>query len=158
MIRYSKREDKEQIKDLLYLCFGEMVVNEGAYDNIENGRYLCYVVDDKVVAITGFCHDDEFNGIQITWTCTHPDYRHRGYMQELFKRLLATTDERIYCSCWCIADTEANLFSIMKMFGFRKVMGDYKRRWIRHHCNCKTDCPYRRENCFCSNDLYLRTL
>ncbi len=37
LIRYSKPEDVDQIKDLLYLCFGEMVVQAKADAGITGG-------------------------------------------------------------------------------------------------------------------------
>lgn len=156
MIRYSKSSDIEQVKELLYLCFGEMVEQENAYDNIEKGRYLVYEVDNKIVALTALTFNNEFRGIQISWTCTHPDYRHRGYMQELFKRLVQTTDENIYCNCWYIEDKSVNLKSLMELFGFELVMTDIFKRNINHNCHFPKDCPYKKENCHCGNNLYMR--
>ena len=158
MIRYSKLSDTDAIERLLYRCFGRMVIDEGALKNIENGRYLCYIANGEIVAITGLCHDDEFNGIQISWTCTAPEHRHQGYMQALFKRLLATTDEDVYCSCWFIGDKPCNLHHIMDAFGFEKVVSKYKIREIEHNCPkaYREGCPYKSEKCICGNDLYVR--
>ena len=155
MIRYSNKNDIEQIKELLYSCFGEMVAG-GGYERIESGRYLVYEEDGKIVALTGFCFDDEFRGIQITWTCTHPDYRHKGIMQKLFDRLLQTTDEDVYCSCWHIGDNDVNLHTLMQMYGFTRVVEHTESRDIQHNCPFPVDCPYRTDHCKCGNHLYLR--
>ena len=159
MIRYSNENDIEEVKNLLYKCFGSMVEEnqDNAYKNIERGRYLLYIEDNKIVALSGLCFgtDSEFNGIQITWTCTDPEYRHRGYMQELFKRIVSSTDEAIYCSCWYIGDNDINLKILMKLFNFKEVM-PYLNRNIDHYCPHSLDCPYKKEHCYCGTKLYRR--
>ena len=54
MIRYSNKNDIEEVKNLLYKCFGSMVEEnqDNAYKNIERGRYLLYIKDNKIVALT----------------------------------------------------------------------------------------------------------
>ena len=133
-----------------------MVEKENALDNIENGRYLLYFIEDRIVALTALTFNNEFRGIQISWTCTHPDFRHKGYMQELFKRLILSTDEDIYCNCWYIDNNAVNLKTLMKLFNFKLVIKDMFKRNIKHNCNIYKDCPYKKENCSCGNDLYLR--
>lgn len=71
-----------------------------ALENIE-GRYLVYTLDDKIVAMTGLSSNTLYNnGLEIDWTCTHPDFRQKGYMQELFRELLKDVKTDVYCSCW----------------------------------------------------------
>lgn len=55
IVKYSRKSDEEEIKDLLYKSFGEMVELEKAYEGIDKGRYLCAVIDGEIVAITDIC-------------------------------------------------------------------------------------------------------
>lgn len=115
IVRYSRKSDEEEIKDLLYKSFGEMVEIEGAYKGIDKGRYLCAVIDGEIAAITGICFDDEFRGYQLTWNCTKPEYRRKGIIPKLIERLIAVTDEDIYCLCWRIGDNKnINLYMPME--------------------------------------------
>lgn len=156
-IRYSRKSDEAEIKDLLYKSFGEMVVLEGAYEGIDRGRYLLAEIDGEIAAVTGLCFDEEFSGYQITWSCTKPEYRRKGIMTALIKRLIAVTDEDIYCSCWRIGENKRiNLYMPMTNNEFEKVVANTLTHSVNHNCDSKKDCPYRTKNCFCSNDLYLR--
>ena len=158
MIRFSKASDKEQIIELIELCFGDRE-KHGAYENIP-GRYLLYFDKwGRLVALTGLVHNSEFrSGAEITWTCTHPDYRHKGIMHELFERLLAVTDEDIYCSCWKLSfKDKINLHHLMNDFGFELVLESHKTAIYPHKCDIGEGCPYwGGEGCTCREDLYLR--
>ena len=157
IVRYSRKSDEEEIKDLLYKSFGEMVEIEGAYEGIDKGRYLCAVIYGEIAAITGICFDDEFSGYQLTWSCTKPEYRRKGIMSKLIERLIAVTDEDIYCSCWRIGDNKnINLYMPMKKNHFEKIISNTLTHNVNHNCDSKKDCPYRTKSCFCANDLYLR--
>lgn len=157
--RWSSEADSEEVINLLKLCFGNRI-GTNAYEHIP-GRYLCCIIDGRIVAITGLCFWSEFGKLEIGWTCTHPDYRHRGLMHELFRRIVSTTDEDIYCSCWKIGDNErVNLQSLMDSFGFKLAMSNLQNRNSKVFCEQKSkeNCPYYSENgCRCSNDLYLRS-
>ena len=156
-VRYSRKNDEAEIKDLLYKSFGEMVELEGAYEGIDRGRYLLAEIDGEIAAVTGLCFDEEFSGYQITWSCTKPEYRRKGIMTALIKRLTAVTDEDIYCSCWRIGENKRiNLYMPMTNNEFEKVVANTLTHSVNHNCDSKKDCPYRTKNCFCSNDLYLR--
>lgn len=156
-VRYSRKSDEAEIKDLLYKSFGEMVELEGAYEGIDRGRYLLAEIDGEIAAVTGLCFDEEFSGYQITWSCTKPEYRRKGIMTALIKRLIAVTDEDIYCSCWRIGENKRiNLYMPMTNNEFEKVVANTLTHSVNYNCDSKKDCPYRTKNCFCSNDLYLR--
>lgn len=158
LYRWSKADDKDEIVNLLKMCFGDRQ-GTNAYEHIA-GRYLCCIMDGKIVAVTGLCFWSEFKRLEIGWTCTHPNYRHLGVMQELFKRILATTDEDIYCSCWRIGDNkEVNLHTLMNMFNFKLAMPNLQNRDSKVFCEqtCKEHCVYFNTNgCRCANDLYVR--
>jgi GNAT superfamily N-acetyltransferase len=160
MIRYSKESDREDIKRLVKLCFGNRD-GYGIYDGNISGKYILYFTEDGVlVAMTGLCSDSDYgdNCAEIIWTCTHPDYRHQGIMHKLFERMLATTDERIYCSCWKLGTRDkVNLHWLMVDFGFELVLEKHKYAEYPHKCNVGHTCPYwRGTGCSCSENLYVR--
>lgn len=157
MIRFSKASDLDEIKSLIELCFGDRE-RAGAYDNIA-GRYLVYEKDGRIVAMTGLTCDTQYpSGVEVDWTCTHPDYRQMGIMSELFGRLMQLTDEPIYCSCWHVSDkAHANLHKIMLRYGFVCVRkGHIKCNPYRCGIESIDRCVNYVDNCTCSEDLYLR--
>jgi N-acetylglutamate synthase-like GNAT family acetyltransferase len=85
VIRKSRTSDKKQIEQLIRICFGRCTYIEHL-KNL-NGRYYLYFIDDKLVAMSGINPDSEYPSSEIDWTCTHPDYRHKGIMQELFSTM-----------------------------------------------------------------------
>lgn len=52
--------------------------------------------------MTGLTSNSEYGHLEIDWTCAHPQYRHKGYMQALFVEMLKDAHDDIYCSCWCL--------------------------------------------------------
>lgn len=157
-VRYSCPKDMKEVSELLLRCFGEMVEKEEAFDGIPKGKYLLMFNGDnnELCAISGLCHSDELPGPQITWSCTKPEYRHKGLMKELFRRVLATTDQDVYCNCWRIgANDFVNLHTLMDLFGFVKIDSDVSSR-ESSTCPVKSQCPYYSSLCYCHNDTYLR--
>ena len=57
------------------------------YENLED-RYYLYFEDDTLVAMSGLTSNSEYEHLEIDWTYTHPEHRHKGYMQELFAEML----------------------------------------------------------------------
>lgn len=166
-IRFSRETDKDEIRELLGTSFGSRE-HLGVLENL-NGRYLLAFEDDELVAMTGLMWESEYNAYDVDWTCTHPDYRKRGIMHELFKRICSLTDEKIYCSCWRIGDNEhVNLHSLMNDFGFKEVIknrGTWDSRYncesARKHCCIMQKCQRNHGvlvpvPCRCYEDLYLR--
>lgn len=167
-IRFSKEEDKEQIRELTMLCFG----NRDHCDILENlnGRYLLAFDDENILlAMTGLLWSEEYKAYEMDWTCTHPKHRKNGIMCEMFKRICSLTDEDIYCSCWRLSGKEnINLNGVMQKFGFEEVIKG-RVTWDSCH-NCKAGRDYFcaaqkshvdhgnlvREPCRCYEDLYLR--
>lgn len=131
----------------------------GVCNNLDD-RYYLYIVDNNIVAMTGLEYSSEYEHMEVCYTCTHPDYRHRGYMQKLFKCMLKDVNEDVYCSCWRVhGNDRVNLSSIMKMFGFEKVVHSRGHWKIPYNCNRNYDggCVYREgDTCECYEDLYIR--
>lgn len=155
-IRLSKEEDKERIRELMMMCFGERKEYK-VFDKLV-GRYLLAFDGDKLVGMTGLYYSEEFKAYEMDWTCTHPEYRKTGVMHELFTRLCSLTDEDIYCSCWRLVEHgNVNLYSLMRDFGFEEAVRQ-RYSWARPY-NCKEDfhcVNCKGENCRCWEDLYIR--
>lgn len=157
MIRKSTLNDKKSIQQLMLLCFGDKN-NLEPYENMED-RYWLYFKDDKLVAMSGLTSNSEYGHLEIDWTCTHPEERHKGYMQEIFAKMLKNVRDSVYCSCWRLANNDkANLYTLMKLFGFEEVV--HSRIHYKTPYNCFRDykggCSYCTGNdCECYEDLFL---
>lgn len=133
--------------------------NVEPYDNLDD-RYWLYFKDDELVAMTGLMDSKEYRALEVDWTCTHPDHRHKGYMQSLFREMLRGIEVPVYCSCWRMPGRDrVNLQTIMDMFDFKEVIKPRVTWNVPHNCsrnyaegcvNCTDD------NCICYEDLYLR--
>lgn len=150
-IRYSTEADASSIKELLESNFGffkeEMIANLSK-------RYLLALDNNKPVAITGLYYSNVYKALEVDWTSCAKQYRHKGLITELMKRLVQSTDEDVYCSCWRIADREINLYSSMKALGFEELIR-FKSSYLRN-VNCLSNtCIHSTENCKCYEDLYL---
>ena len=158
MIRKSTTEDKEQIQQLMWLCFGD-IKNSEPYENLDD-RYFLYFKNDTLIAMTGLFTNSAYFHLEIDWTCTHPEYRHKGYMQKLFTEMLYDVHERIYCSCWRLPNNKmTNLHSIMSLFGFEEVIHSKVHWKVPINCfrNYEGGCSYcTGSNCECYKDLFLR--
>ena len=158
LIRKSTYDDKEAIRYLMSLGFGDRD-NVEQYDNLDD-RFWLYFKDDELVAMTGLMDSKEYRALEVDWTCTHPDHRHKGYMQSLFREMLRGIEVPVYCSCWRMPGRDrVNLQTIMDMFDFKEVIKPRVTWNVPHNCsrnfaegcvNCTGD------NCICYEDLYLR--
>lgn len=158
MIRKSTTDDREFIQQLMQLCFGDKN-NLEPYMNLE-GRYYLYFKDSILVAMTGLTSNSEFRNLEVDWTCTHPEYRHKGYMQKLFTEMLNGVHETVYCSCWRLPSNDrVNLYTIMHLFGFKEVVHSRVHWKVPHNCfrNYEGGCICCVGNdCECYEDLFLR--
>lgn len=158
IIRKSKKNDKNIINELFMTCYGYDWNFISPLTDLEDRYYLLFNDDKTLIAMTGLCYSDEYEALEIDWTCTHPDYRHKGYMQMLFREMLKNIKENVYCSCWRLSTKEVpNLNTLMVLFGFEKVI-DHRHHWqAPYNCHCSETCKFGRgENCDCYEDLYLR--
>lgn len=157
MIRKSVIDDKEQIQHLMWMCFGDRD-NREPYKNLE-GRYYLYFEHNTLVAMTGITSDSEYGHLEIDWTCTNLDYRHKGYMQALFTEMLKDIHDDIYCSCWRLSDNDkVNLYTLMTMFGFKEVVHSRVHFKVPHNCfrNYEGGCVNCTGiGCECYEDLFL---
>lgn len=153
--RYSKKEDCNDILSLLLMCFGSKIMPD-AIENIEN-RYLLAYCDNKLIAITGLSDDTYFGGVEVDWTCCHPDYRCRGIISDMLGIVLKSAKNDVYCKCLRTYQNEyANLHSIMIKYGFTCVKRNYKEFHISKGIICDV-CLYKNNDmsCICYEDLYI---
>lgn len=158
LIRKSTQEDKEIIRNLMSFGFGDRD-NSEPYDNLDD-RFWLYFKDDELVAMTGLMYSKEYRALEVDWTCTHPDHRHNGYMQALFRKMLKDIKVPVYCSCWRIPDKDrVNLQTVMNMFDFKEVIKPRVTWKVPYNCSrCFAGgcVQYTGGHCTCYEDLYLR--
>lgn len=155
--RYSRESDAEELQALFDLAFGKL---DGSQTEHLYHRYLLATNESGViVAASGLSETDYYDGLEIDWTCTHPAFQQQGIMKELFRRLLDTTDQRVYCSCWVTCEENCHLGRLMEYFGFYKIITQRLKctypvccQEVRH-----STCPYTTGMyCSCTEDLYVR--
>lgn len=157
-LRWSHSDDMIAVKELLYICFGERPT---ALKNIE-GRYLLLFDKKNLIAMTGIDKSESYNGLEIDWSCVHPDYRRRGIMTALFQEMINNTKADIYCSCWRKVDKPINLRKQMSEFGFVPVLIPRVQYDSRYFCTCDAKgcnggfSPDSDGVCHCYEDLYVR--
>lgn len=155
-IRRSTLSDIHKIERLVLTCFG---VREEPYTHVDGAYYLLFE-GDVLVAMTGLVSDTGYDGLEVWWACTLPEYRHKGYMQALFAEMLKDVRENVYCSCWRVADNErVNMHTLMGMFGFECVLRPRVAFMSPHNCSYRSsvECVnYGGVGCHCYEDLYLR--
>lgn len=157
-VRKATPDDKDAIRQILELGFGFRPAN---YLDILGNNYVVAECDGKVVAVTGVVDNDYCNYVdayEVTWTATHPEYRHQGIMPKLLRYAIeerSDKSKRVYCSCWRIKDQDINLKRTMQELGFTLV---YKARTyykfpyysVCRGCVYNTGAP-----CECYEDLYV---
>lgn len=158
-IRKSQVSDKTAIGLLMERCFGACDY-EDVFDDVE-GRYLLFEYEGRIIAMTGLTSNTDYDGLEIDWTCTLPEYQCQGIMQELFSSLLLDVHKNIYCSAWQIPSMQkANLHDLLIKFGFHKVKDAVKMHFSnkeQRSSDCRNGCPYWNDvKCNCQENLYLR--
>lgn len=157
VIRKSVIGDEATIKELIKLSFGAR--GEHVYSNLTGRYWLCFD-GDKVIGMTGLTCDTKYRGLEVDWTCTHPEYRHQGVMQMLFRKMLCGVVEPVYCSCWRLPGKDrVNLQTVMDIFDFHLVVPERFHHIGEYTCRCFKDCIHSGDkHCECWEDLYLRAL
>lgn len=159
IFRKVTESDIEQIKALLFKCFGEMAEKRGALKCLE--KYLVAEDNGKIIAISGIVNksDSLYNGYEIAWTCCEEEYRHKGIVTNILKRCiekLPNDGAPLYCDCWRVNfNDKINLHSTMKNLGMKLFFVNVAAYNKDYTAVCKT-CPYRNdsERCHCVVDLY----
>lgn len=162
IIRNALNRDEKQLKELFKQCFGNLAEDGGALSWIE-GRYKVAEDDttNKIVAVSGILNvnHSDYNGYEITWTCTMPEYRKQGLIVKILEQCESELENDhipLYCDCWRIAANEyINLHSVMKHLGMRQVIKDRISRVFPHNKEC-VGCINKKDGCYCHGDLYFK--
>lgn len=151
-------QGQSQIKEIYETSFPKSE-NLEPYENLED-RYYLYFEADTLVAMSGLTSNSEYEHLEIDWTCTHPEHRHKGYMQELFAEMLNDVHKSVYCSCWRLPNNNrANLHTLMSLFNFEEVIQSRVHWKVPHNCfrNYEGGYSYCTGIGFeCYEDLFLR--
>lgn len=160
IIRKTTIDDLNEIKNILRLCFGIFPEKHGAVDNVED-KYIAAIFNNEIIAITGILplNKSEYDGYEITWTCTKLEHRHKGLIIKMLKeceKTLPNDGKSIYCSCWRIKDNkDINMKYVMKSLGYNLKTKNHKIRKFPINIYCR-DCIYAESNCHCVDDLYYK--
>lgn len=152
---YSTQLNKDEISELINLCFGNRDLF-GVLDNLDD-RYLLAFDNNKLIAMTGISESKELKGLEIDWTCVHPDYRGKGIITTLLKELVEGVRKDIYCSCWRMGNVrQPNLHHTMQKLGFKEMIREYRKYTSKVSKVCDSCVMRRKDICRCCEDLYLR--
>ena len=158
--RKSVPADKTELEALFKENFGLFAANSGALRPLKN-RYWVAIYNNKIVAATGILPlcDSEYNGYEITWTCTDIKHRKRGLIVTMLKMAeaeLPRDNKPLYCSCWRIGNNkDVNLSSVMKHLHMQKVLSERIKFKYPYNRSCLS-CIYAQQGCYCCCDLYMK--
>ena len=158
-IRNAEKSDKDELQELFRSCFGRIAEMNGSLDYIVS-RYKVAIEDNKIVAVSGILPVEQSNyqGYEITWTCSDYDYRGKGYITTILRDCLQELpDDKIpvYCSCWRVQSNPfINMIYVMNSLGFREVFKN-RLNYVHKHTKECIDCVYDSDNCFCCEDLWI---
>jgi len=132
MIRYGKDTDKETLMRMWKLCFSDTDRFIRFYfDRIyTNEKTLVYVENNQPVASLQMIPyriktGDSFSwGGYISGAMTHPDYRKRGYMEQLLTASFETMREKGYTYTFLIPQ-EDYLVDYYRKFGYENAFPEY---------------------------------
>ena len=160
IFRKSTPADKAELEKLFKKNFGLFAINNGALNPTKN-RYWIAEYNNKIVAATGILpiKKSEYNGYEITWTCTNIKHRKKGLIVTMLQKAEAELPKDykpLYCSCWRLKDNkEINLSSVMKHLGMHCLIKERMKLKYPHNRSC-SECIYAQKGCYCYCDLYIK--
>lgn len=158
-IRNAKETDKVELQELFRSCFGRIDEINCSLEPIDL-RYKVAIEDNKIVAVSGILPVEQSNyqGYEITWTCSDYAYRGKGYITTILRDCLQELpDDKIpvYCSCWRVRSNPfINMIYVMNSLGFKEVARN-RINYVHEHTKECVDCVYDSDNCFCCEDLWI---
>lgn len=158
--RKSTVADKDELEKLFKANFGLFAIEAGALKVLKN-HYWVALYNKKIVAVTGILplNKSEYNGYEITWTCTDIKHRRQGLITTMLKKSeseLPPDGKPLYCTCWRIRDNkEINLHSVMKHLNMRRLLKDRTKFQYPHNRSCQ-GCVLAEDGCYCCCDLYMK--
>lgn len=157
VFRRSKLEDKEQIRGLLARHFGK---REFALENIENGKFLLALDNNKIIGMTGISNNkDEYDGYEIYHTALDIEYRGQGIISKMLIMEIERVgrNQNIYCNCWHRLNDDIYLKHAMEQLGFKLTIKNRIKYNAEHQLFCRKNCIYcdDKRTCYCYEDLYM---
>ncbi|MCM1214977.1 MAG: GNAT family N-acetyltransferase [Lachnospiraceae bacterium] len=159
-LRRSTDKDRDVVIGIISECFGDRE-SYGAYTNIENGRYLLAIEDEKVIGVSGISATSEYgnNDPEFDFTAVLPGHRRAGVCRALFTELLKDFHGTVYYSAWYKHPLSTYpVFNILKEFGFVRVCEPRVGWAVPHNCEYEDtyQCvKYTGCNCKCFEDLWV---
>lgn len=158
--RKSTSSDKSELENMFKENFGAYAITDGALKPLKN-RYWVALYNNKIVAVTGILPPtkSDYNGYEITWTCTNIKHRKKGLIVTMLQKAeaeLPQDGKPLYCRCWRIRDNkEINLSSVMKHLNMQRLIKDKAKSIYPHNRSCM-NCIYQETGCHCYCDLYIK--
>ena len=156
--RKSVAGDEEQIKNLMDIRFGPRFDN-GPLNDIEGRYFVAVNGDNKIIAMTGVNDTKYYKGLEVDWTCSHPDYSGHRLITLMLHYLLKDCKQDVYCSCWRLEGHTINLRHAMEYNDFKPAILSRMSADTRYVGVCCEKCvcyDTSKEYCKCYEDLYYR--
>ncbi len=94
------------------MCFGSFPIDESALGNIDNRYYLAFL-NNKLIVMSGLVSKtSSYYGLEISFTCTDPNYKRHGIMTLLINKTLENIKEDVYCECCHYCDKNNCNYSV----------------------------------------------
>ena len=159
-IRQAIESDYMELLRLFDEIFGSVYEDELDY-RIKNEIIVVALDGGKIVGSTGINSISRtvVNGYEVSWTFVIEEYRGNNLTYEMLKKCIEDTriNKRIplYLSDWHFSwKDKSNLNSLIDKMNFKLVIPKYKSYNEKHFKIC-SECPYKKDNCKCFEDLYI---
>lgn len=158
VLRNAIDSDKCQVDFLLESIFGDDLDSYNLSRDEYWGHYVVAEKSGEIVAVTGILPPEKSNfvGYEINWTCTKPEFRHKGLCKSLLELEIKETlpdNVPLFCEAWRIGSGLANLHGVLTSLGFRQVSENW---WSSSDSQtCCFACPMKQgEHCICHTDIW----
>ena len=156
MFRVSTSSDLNDIKSLVFKCYGAIDL-KGGLDDLD-GEYMLHVMDSgKVTGIVGLYWFDEYMGNTVSLPCVHSVWRDSCMLEIMFTALVEESGRPLYCECWSGGgDDVGNMVSLLTSLGFVRVVQGVRTYRRGFNCyKCSESCNrFLDGECTCCVDLY----
>ena len=98
MFRVSTSSDLNDIKSLVFKCYGAIDLKVGLDDL--DGEYMLYVTEGgRVTDMVGLYWSDEYRGNTVSLPCVHSVWRDSCLLENMFTALIEEAGRPLYCEC-----------------------------------------------------------
>ena len=149
--RYSRTVDKSEIIKLLTEGFGAGTVE---YVRVSRGRFILCLYNSEIVGLSGLEFSRLNQAMTLDWTCVKDGHRGNGIATKLIEIATEFMPGTICCDAWRTEMSEgslAHLHTPLTRNGFVLSKRNVYDPGSTGGCNT---CPYKKDNCRCTADLY----